>query len=127
MLLKGAPLIVARQSASFSQTIDLWPRQEGRVVLSTPGDLKPVALDCVRKDDAGSSLVLIRNTKSGQVVLEVMSAEVVDEFGDSFRYRASNGSDFVPLEEEGNEGTEEAVEILPVDLLDELAAAMATA
>ena len=52
--------------------------------------------------------------------------EVADEYGDPFRYGASSVSEFVPLEDELYEGSEE-VEVLPADLLDELAAAVATA
>ncbi|MBI2477591.1 MAG: hypothetical protein HYV60_02760, partial [Planctomycetia bacterium] len=52
--------------------------------------------------------------------------EVADEYGDPFRYGASGGSEFVPLEEELNEATEEA-EVIPADLLDDLAAAVAIA
>jgi hypothetical protein len=44
-----------------------------------------------------------------------------------FRYGASGGSEFVPLEVEQDEENDEAIEILPADLLDELAAAIATA
>ncbi|HUG70621.1 MAG TPA: tandem-95 repeat protein [Pirellulaceae bacterium] len=52
--------------------------------------------------------------------------EVASEYGDPFRYGASSGSEFVPLKDELYEGSEE-VEVLPADLLDALAAAVATA
>ena len=46
--------------------------------------------------------------------------EVGNEYGDPFRYGASSGAEFVPLEEELYESTEEAAAI-PEELLEELA------
>ena len=50
--------------------------------------------------------------------------EVADEYGDPFRYGASSGSQFVPLEDELYDGAAE-VEVIPADLLDTLAQAVA--
>ncbi|MEO8496692.1 MAG: hypothetical protein ABI614_16610, partial [Planctomycetota bacterium] len=52
--------------------------------------------------------------------------EIADEYGDPFRYGASGGSVFVPLEDKIHEDIED-VELVPADLLDVLAAAVATA
>jgi hypothetical protein len=69
------------------------------------------------------------NLDTDEVTDETRAAllvEVANEYGDPFRYGASSGGAFVPLEDELSEGSEE-VEVVPADLLDELAAAVATA
>ncbi|MBC8356234.1 MAG: hypothetical protein H8E66_30010, partial [Planctomycetes bacterium] len=48
-----------------------------------------------------------------------------NEYGDPFRYGASSGSEFVPLEEELYEGTEQA-DSVPEELLEELATIVAS-
>ncbi|MDA1051490.1 MAG: tandem-95 repeat protein [Planctomycetota bacterium] len=67
--------------------------------------------------------------KTDDVTDEMRAAllvEVADEYGDPFRYGASSGSEFVPLEEDLHEGAEEKAEVLPEDLLDQLANDVAT-
>ena len=52
--------------------------------------------------------------------------EVANEYGDPFRYGGSGGNAFVPLEDDLQDGTE-AVEVIPGELLEELALAVAAA
>ena len=75
-------------------------------------------LDLGSNDDDATTDDVTEETRAA------LLAEVADEYGDPFRYGASSGSEIVPLEDELYEGTEEA-ELLPADLLNELAAAIA--
>jgi hypothetical protein len=78
------------------------------------------AVDLRSNDDSATTDDVTEETRAALLV------EVADAYGDQFRYGASSGAEFVPLEEDLDEATED-IEVVPADLLDELAASVANA
>jgi cyclophilin family peptidyl-prolyl cis-trans isomerase len=133
------PQVVAPEGESPSQPVMGLPTQAlAPVTTSTTTTLIPSQTAVIPSDllasSTGHSIAVaavpepsvVENDTTADETRAVLLEEVADEYGDPYRYGASSGSQFNPLEDELYDGSQ-AVEMIPAELLETLALAAAIA
>jgi len=134
-----AAQVVAPEGESPSQPVMGLPTQAlAPVTTSTTTTLIPTQTAVIPSDllasSTGHSIAVaavpepsvVENDTTADETRAVLLEEVADEYGDPYRYGASSGSQFNPLEDELYDGSQ-AVEMIPAELLETLALAAAIA